>query len=106
GEPAPVPFRDEIGPVRRLRAAQEELARDLVALVGPPLEVRTEDVVVAAAVLLVDDAARVEEPHERRPEVLPHAADAHERAVVLEGEARLRGAGDDDAPAAPVLRGE
>ena len=103
---AAVPFRREFGPLGRLRPAEEELARHHVAQVGPPLEIGAEDLVVPAAVLVVDVATGVEQARERRPDVVPEASDADERGVVLGNLRRAGRAGDDDETAPAILGGE
>src|SRR5439155_23216373 len=87
----------------RVAFAEEGLARDRVLARGPPLEVRPEHPVVAAA---PDLAVGGEQAHERLADIPAQPADGHERAELLVGEVGAVGPGKDHAAPAVVLAEE
>src|SRR6185295_2150687 len=99
GELPAIPFRRERGQPGRLRVAPQELARDRVLVVRAPLEIGTEDPVVAAA---FDLPAGQEEPAERGAEIVPNARDSDARAEFLGRQVGRGRAGQDDEAAAAI----
>ncbi len=101
GEHSPIPLGCELRSDRGLRYAVEPLPGNGVAVVGAPLEIRSEDAVGATALHL---APREEEAKERPGDVAPKASYRHQGAEVLVSEAGGVGSGQDNTPPSPILR--